>query len=735
MRLLFLTLLVFKILSFPCQSQVWEKLTTESNYSAEDFEIDSFGNAYLLIKGYDQIYSFNIKGPRIDLVELPRVADLPFVPATDDLKLQLDTNNHLLVLYAKGGTYFPLRYAENKFVPDVESGTKNIFCYPGIVSFNTHSEFYINMLSSVFRYKTKWSYSDWVEVFTVPKRDGLIRQIYTYNDTSNFAVVDYNSFFGIYKFNTKDKSYITVAEVNNFYPDLTKVKIFRNGLIFIPTTRGLYKISDGGRLFEKCLIDSSMGFDAPVEWIGSSIEEKILIAKLGKSFYVSEDMGISWNRSGIFNTNFPEGTLVKLKIIDSVTALCQVYSDCFDDKKLFYISNYTNGWKSIDPILFNWHYSELKHHPSGRLYALRDFCNIYYRDENIWRPLKNKDEYVNNIIFNKNDDLITWYNWDSLVYVSKDEGISWDIQFVTKGKISNIKQASKSILFMESFYIFPDFTREYYLYSTQNGGESWELVLKSNSPFLNANSITVDHNGFPVRYSSSEGHVFVSYDLGRSWVKDTRFANFKINSLQFADNQLVVINGRHLTDYGSFILDSTGVINKIPDPVSSSLSAYSNFFIGKNNLCALAPLEGVFMSEDLGKNWSNISSGINLDTSNRYAAIISFTLNQQNTAFLSLEYDGIYKTKSAIVNSSNPAKTNFKIFPTLAKSSVFVEISSNLGDEHFYEILDITGNPLIHGKFNSNNTSISVEALTAGTYIIRLHTKDHKSYYSKFIKY
>lgn len=141
------------------------------------------------------------------------------------------------------------------------------------------------------------------------------------------------------------------------------------------------------------------------------------------------------------------------------------------------------------------------------------------------------------------------------------------------------------------------------------------------------------------------------------------------------------------------------------------------------------------MSEDLGKNWSNISSGINLDTSNRYAAIISFTLNQQNTAFLSLEYDGIYKTKSAIVNSSNPAKTNFKIFPTLAKSSVFVEISSNLGDEHFYEILDITGNPLIHGKFNSNNTSISVEALTAGTYIIRLHTKDHKSYYSKFIKY
>lgn len=77
------------------------------------------------------------------------------------------------------------------------------------------------------------------------------------------------------------------------------------------------------------------------------------------------------------------------------------------------------------------------------------------------------------------------------------------------------------------------------------------------------------------------------------------------------------------------------------------------------------------------------------------------------------------------------AKGSFAVYPNPAKDIIRIQTQEELSS---YEILNILGQVLLKGNFQSGENNISLESLSKGTYILNLNIADGSSQSSKIIK-
>jgi hypothetical protein len=121
-----------------------------------------------------------------------------------------------------------------------------------------------------------------------------------------------------------------------------------------------------------------------------------------------------------------------------------------------------------------------------------------------------------------------------------------------------------------------------------------------------------------------------------------------------------------------------------------------------------------------GTTWTILTSGT---TNNLYS--VFFT--DANTGYLVGEGGTILKTSNggvvSIEESISP-HTTFSIYPNPANNKITIVNNRKLPEETIISIFNITGEQIIHDKFqNQNRIEINVNTLIKGIYLVKIQTK------------
>jgi len=715
----------------------WKKITSDPSYLCDDFVLDVNGNCYFSIVGYDEIYKINLQNPDSTPELLPRVVDFPFATFSHNIKLELDSGDRLLALFGFGGDYFPLKLVNDSFVLDNPSNSSNLFIVPEQIKFNKEGDYFVNTLNEIYKYNKKWSADDWTRVFVQEFQGGIIRSFFTFDSSKNYAVIDNGSSMLIYKYNYVTKASNKIVQTSNLVPDYSRILVLNNGSIFIPTISGLYRYSNDGNNLNLCLIDSVNGANQKIDDFQASIDGNQLVAMVNGLFYISTDNGDSWSVAGLFNANFPEGEIIKLKLLDSINAVAQVFSDCSQEKQLYFLSSFSAGWSQFNLKLNYWNYSNLHPRPDGRIFALKNLCSIQYTEDNgtTWKYLKNRNALLRNLQFNDLGEMITWYSKDSNLIISSDKGVTWTNQFEFEGNITLLQNVGNNSFLVESTKNLSNGTFEYFYYFSIDGGKSWQLKLSTFNKAPIGNSTTTDHSGNLVSFNIS-GKVFRSTDLAESWQLDQRFADFSVRSLQFFEGNHILINGDYKNESGSFM--TTDFINvKMLDPqYQSNNTLFNSYYLGKGHFSAVAPLEGIRLSNDFGDNWVDLTNGLNLDISKRFSIFTGFAIDRENKALVSIEYDGIYQSNNPFVNVINPNNKFDKVFcsPNPTKDYISITLGDENQDAIQLQLINLLGQTVWTGSMQGDHTSIHVTSLPTGMYSLWFIKEGHLYHMEKIVK-
>ncbi|MBK9963168.1 MAG: hypothetical protein IPP06_18115 [Saprospiraceae bacterium] len=134
------------------ESQViWEKINNSNNHLTNDIALDKNGNLYLAIEGHEDIYTANILNNKLEYKALPRIQTRPFFSSQNQVRLMIDTNNHLLALFGYGGEYIPYKYQNNAFSLDGSFDSTGLMVVPDATIANKEGKYSVNYLSDIYQ--------------------------------------------------------------------------------------------------------------------------------------------------------------------------------------------------------------------------------------------------------------------------------------------------------------------------------------------------------------------------------------------------------------------------------------------------------------------------------------------------------------------------------------------------------------------------------------------------------
>lgn len=186
------------------------------------------------------------------------------------------------------------------------------------------------------------------------------------------------------------------------------------------------------------------------------------------------------------------------------------------------------------------------------------------------------------------------------------------------------------------------------------------------------------------------------------------------------------------TDFINFTEVDAGFHGKLSYPIS---------YITDNELLGLfSETEGLRISKDKGKTWREVSTGIPIDTSIRYTAFNSICISDKNASYISLAYDGIYKSVEPLLNSvkmNNSIKNyDYLICPNPFNESLFiVSPISEDNSSYIIKIINLYGLIVMEKNLSGLNVKLDVRSLLPGIYFAYLENGLKPVEVRKLIKY
>lgn len=224
---------------------------------------------------------------------------------------------------------------------------------------------------------------------------------------------------------------------------------------------------------------------------------------------------------------------------------------------------------------------------NGRYYITRDKGSI-------WTMVKNEksSDFINDLYIANGNILMST---DEGVYQSKDDGITWN------SNNTGIKSIWIRAMAANNDYVFVG-TADQGVFRTNNGGENWRNVTVGMEPGTSFINDLLTVNG--AIYINNGNDIFKSIDNGDSWESKYTTSGFEsIGNLTYKDGLFVLVEGTN-TILISNDMAETWVSTEISEFSNSGLSAVTLhndvIFVGTND-------GQLFSSNDFGDNWKNVS--------------------------------------------------------------------------------------------------------------------------------
>lgn len=741
MKFIFSFLVYFNFILTLESQVVWERINNLNNHLTNDIALDKNGNLFIAIEGHEDIYTANILNDKLEYKALPRIQTRPFFSSQNQVRLMIDTNNHLLALFGYGGEYIPYKYQNNAFSLDGSFDSTGLMVVPDATIANKEGKYSVNYLSDIYQMNKKWKLDSSTLVFSTKNINELIYRFFPYEDSINYAFVGGLPYqYDVYQYDTKKLVSKKIIHIGSLDIDPYHVEITEDGHLFLPTRKGLYNYLPDLKTIDIPILDPN---DEPYKSITDlrfSKKGNILIAQSNEIFYFSYDTGRTWIKPILFNANFPKGVISKLEVLDSTRAIAQIIDDCFS-KNSYVLHPRDANWKQADINIQYWNYSDLKksNENTKRLFAIRDLCYFEYTEDNgkHWNRLKCGEKDIDNLLFNLADNMISYFARDSFVYISSDQGMIWNPIFEAEGNIERIYELHDNTFFLISLLQIRNEQDKYFYYVSNDGCKSWELIYSGQSLFPSNGRMIWDPSGQILVLTGKK--VLSSQDNGRTWIEDKRFTGIELRNIFFINKDYILLDAKinkrnwtySTTDFKVFEALDPGFTGYRSYPVSYVLS---NDYIG-----LFSATEGLRISGDRGKTWNDVTKGINIDTSIRYTLFNSFFIDKDKTAYISLAYDGIYKSIKALVDikavPKNSDSGNFVIQPNPTNGFIAIQLNnhSNYFEYDVY-VYNSFGQVVITKTINEQNMILDLANLKPGNYILKIRNGKQILLIEKIVK-
>lgn len=250
---------------------------------------------------------------------------------------------------------------------------------------------------------------------------------------------------------------------------------------------------------------------------------------------------------------------------------------------------------------------------------------------------------------------------------------------------------------------------------SDNVGDSFAEVAS-----LVCNRLLFDLSNSDSAYAATEDGIYLSTDNGLSW-EAWILAGENILSL-------------HSTDKGLFAGTNLGTLFRIQDDLASDITGdwslptevksiqtlHDRLVVGLNGAekDTVYELAGsIWMSEDLGENWSNSTS--NMSSTNIYGTNI--IESDGNNLYLGTYGGGIFRSTDLNLGFSDEMSDQILVFPNPASETLFVHGIEEATD---ISLIDLSGRTVFSKQSATNVQAISLENIPAGCYFLILDEQE-----------
>lgn len=458
----------------------------------------------------------------------------------------------------------------------------------------------------------------------------------------------------------------------------------------------LYKTTSGGNSWS--MISSSVHVDHHGLYIDPTNPGKLVLGCDG-GVYTSQNAGSSWTHL----ENLPNIQFYSCEI--DYQNPQRLYGGAQDNGTLRTMTGNTNDWQLIfggdgfrvlvDPSNNNYVYCEYQY---GQLQRSTNGGSSFGYAMN---GINGGDRFNWNtpVVFDPSNPS-TLYLGSNKVYKTTNRASSWQVisPDLTGGQPGNlvygtIYSISVSPLNPNVIYAGTDDGR---VWMTINGGSNWQNISAglpqrwvtslAADPF-NENTVYVTFSGY--KFDSYIPHVMVSHNKGFSWEDiSTDLPEAPVNII-------------------------------VPDPQNDSA-----LYVGTD--------VGVFVSWNNGSNWGLLGDGL------PNVPVLDMKFHTPTRTLVAATYGrSMYKISVDGLVSTKPPQfeAQFICYPNPVIDYFYVKSSGCTGISKF-EIVGISGNSVLSGKINHNNseTEINVRSLKTGQYVLIIHNNNRNFNYKFFKK-
>lgn len=283
--------------------------------------------------------------------------------------------------------------------------------------------------------------------------------------------------------------------------------------------------------------------------------------------------------------------------------------------------------------------------------------------------------------------------------------------------------------------------------TTQDGGESWQIVPSNNIPSFQSNELTLLTSGNNscqvignhIWFGTSKGRVYRSKDKGHTWeaFNTSLGSNAIITSVAFRDT----LNGIAL-NVSSFVTvfsitadggESWNNLTSSPGILIGNMEYVPNtdgVLIGTSDISGSPTNRVSVYSTDFGENWETINNDVPFGGIEFISPNVGWT---SRGIITSSNQPAMYKWDGDIFLSSSDIRTqdNVKLYPNPTADYIFIESPKVLKE---YRLSTISGKIIRSNSLCFNEASIDFQNLKLGTYILELIFDDNSRLSKKIFK-
>ncbi len=705
----------------------WQSINSEEFQNIEDIAITNEGKIYVSLKNKNIILESKNQGN-----SWTNITNDTFIynPLQDSKDLHIDDKDRLIEFYSDGGIYFGRYYLENEGFKLLDSVIKLQLLYNTI----KHAE---NGISYSFRnnYITRYKIN-WSEIENIILLPVKIVAIFPYTSDINYALGYENNRYYIYKFNSSDYTY---SEINNFgiLQGSEDFYISKQGHIYLASPSGLFFSVNPDEVPQRIQLDPKYSRFDPIRNLILTTENQIIV-KTNRSCFITHDDGQSWVELIGFNNNFPTN-IDKIIAFDSSLAIAMVNEDHCGNIGLNIFKPGSSSWAHFKFDYSLWNFTNVFKNIGDRLFAKPDYCAVLYSENEgeTWKNLTYNGSELITVFPLHNKELIG-IDINQNLLISNNNGNSFTpANFQAQGinYIGNTLYGTQySLLFFGIKDGAGDYIDTVVIYRYENN--NWTLIGRSKLPNPQALRYYFSSGKKLYAYSFISPGIYVSANDGLSWNIDTTFKDFKkIVDLRIENNGVILVSGEKYNGEIN-LFESVGDSNFKP-----TSSYFQNKFIGIYDkyypkIIAINNIGGISISDDGGHTWNDFNNGLPI-FSKEFIIFNSLFWDSEDYIFVSIAYDGLYKTINKITSVAEVIKSNkHAVYPNPFVDRLHIDIDSNVNTNGaVFRIYTLSGIEIQSFIISGTENEIKLESnLMAGYYLYEIFFQNGNILNGKLVK-